>query len=109
MAEEPQRERDGTPPSSGGGAGGESDAAAAARKLGPPLKPSAFIFHESRVGSTLAANLLAAVPSHLVYSEGMRLPESRKASRAALREALRDYVAPPGAPTARACATSASG
>ena len=78
-----------------------ADAAAAARKLGPPLKPSAFIFHESRVGSTLAANLLAAVPSHLVYSEGMRLPESRKASRAALREALQDYVALLGAPTTR--------
>ena len=30
VAEEPQRERDGTPPSSGGGAGGESDATASA-------------------------------------------------------------------------------
>lgn len=33
------------------------------------IPPTAFIFHESRVGSTLLANLLATAPGHLVYSE----------------------------------------
>ncbi len=36
---------------------------------GAQLQPSGFIFHESRVGSTLVANMLAAVPTNLVYSE----------------------------------------
>jgi len=34
-----------------------------------PLVPTAFVFHESRVGSTLVANMLASVPTNLVYSE----------------------------------------
>ena len=76
-----------------------ADAAREARAAAAPLRPSAFIFHESRVGSTLAANLLAAVPHHLVYSEGMRLPESRRASRRAALDAVRDYVALLGSPT----------
>ena len=33
------------------------------------LDPAGFVFHESRVGSTLVANLLASDPSNLVYSE----------------------------------------
>ena len=40
----------------------------------PVLLPS-FIFHMSRVGSTLAANILASSPRRLVYSEGFRLPQ----------------------------------
>jgi hypothetical protein len=36
---------------------------------GAQLQPSGFIFHESRVGSTLVANMLASVPTNLVYSE----------------------------------------
>ena len=33
------------------------------------LAPTAFIFHESRVGSTLISNMLAADPRSLVFSE----------------------------------------
>jgi hypothetical protein len=36
---------------------------------GKQLQPTGFIFHESRVGSTLVANMLASVPTNLVYSE----------------------------------------
>ena len=35
----------------------------------PPLRPTGFIFHETRCGSTLAANMLALVPENLVWSE----------------------------------------
>lgn len=35
----------------------------------PGLPPAAFIFHMSRCGSTLTAQMLAAVPEHLVLSE----------------------------------------
>jgi len=31
--------------------------------------PSGFVFHESRVGSTLTANLLASDPYNMVFSE----------------------------------------
>ncbi len=33
------------------------------------LKPSGFVFHESRVGSTLVANLLGCDPHFMVFSE----------------------------------------
>ncbi|CAN0463626.1 unnamed protein product, partial [Hapterophycus canaliculatus] len=33
------------------------------------LQPSGFIYHETRTGSTLVANMLAHVPSNLVVSE----------------------------------------
>ena len=36
---------------------------------GRVVYPTAFIFHESRVGSTLVANLLGSDPFNLVYSE----------------------------------------
>lgn len=36
---------------------------------GRVVKPSGFVFHESRVGSTLVANLLACDPFALVFSE----------------------------------------
>lgn len=35
----------------------------------PGLPPAAFVFHMSRCGSTLVAQMLAAVPEHLVLSE----------------------------------------
>ena len=37
--------------------------------LPPLIKPTGFVFHEARVGSTLAANMLAVDPRNLVYSE----------------------------------------
>mmetsp|Transcript_31125 Transcript_31125/g.100290 ORF Transcript_31125/g.100290 Transcript_31125/m.100290 type:complete len:351 (-) Transcript_31125:252-1304(-) len=40
----------------------------------PPLEPSGFVFHESRVGSTLVANMLASIPTNLVYSESAPPP-----------------------------------
>lgn len=33
------------------------------------LEPSGFVYHETRTGSTLVANMLAHVPSNLVLSE----------------------------------------
>ena len=66
--------------------------AQAAREGRALLYPSGFVFHESRVGSTLTANILAAVPTHLVYSEGFRMPCASCEPAAKLR-ALRDYVA----------------
>lgn len=33
------------------------------------IQPSGFVFHESRVGSTLIANMLASNPKNLVFSE----------------------------------------
>ena len=35
----------------------------------PGLRPSGFVFHMSRCGSTLVAQMLGAVPAHLVLSE----------------------------------------
>ena len=43
-------------------------------KTKPFLKPSGFVFHESRVGSTLIANMLGSVPTNLVYSESAPPP-----------------------------------
>ena len=37
--------------------------------MAEPIEPTGFIFHESRVGSTLVANMLASIPANLVYSE----------------------------------------
>ena len=33
------------------------------------IKPTGFVFHESRVGSTLVANALASNPWNMVFSE----------------------------------------
>jgi hypothetical protein len=41
--------------------------------LGRIVKPTGFVFHESRVGSTLVANLLATDPYALVFSESTPL------------------------------------
>lgn len=38
-------------------------------ELEPGLDPNGFVFHVSRCGSTLVAQVLAAVPEHLVLSE----------------------------------------
>jgi hypothetical protein len=37
----------------------------------PGLRPSGFIFHMSRCGSTLISQMFAAVPRHVVISEGI--------------------------------------
>lgn len=34
-----------------------------------PVPPKGFIYHETRCGSTLAANMLAALPPSRVFSE----------------------------------------
>lgn len=39
--------------------------------LRPGLRPSGFIFHMSRCGSTLISQMFAAVPRHVVISEGI--------------------------------------
>ena len=43
--------------------------AAAGTPEGRVVYPSGFVFHESRVGSTLIANMLAADPGNMVFSE----------------------------------------
>ncbi|CAN0443494.1 unnamed protein product, partial [Hapterophycus canaliculatus] len=34
-----------------------------------PLPPKGFVYHETRCGSTLVANMLAALPPSRVFSE----------------------------------------
>jgi len=46
-----------------------SSASASASASAVSLAPSGFVFHESRVGSTLVANLLGSDPHSLVFSE----------------------------------------
>jgi hypothetical protein len=36
---------------------------------GDPIRPNGFVFHESRCGSTLVANMLGSDPKHLVFAE----------------------------------------
>ena len=43
--------------------------AAGSGKPGAPILPSGFVFHESRCGSTLAANMLGGVPGAMVLAE----------------------------------------
>lgn len=45
-----------------------------ARKGIKPIEPTGFVFHESRVGSTLVANMLGSIPTNLVYSESAPPP-----------------------------------
>lgn len=40
-----------------------------AKRRVKPVPPTGFVFHESRVGSTLIANMLGSIPTNLVYSE----------------------------------------
>jgi hypothetical protein len=58
--------------------------------------PSGFIFHESRVGSTLIANMLASDPKSLVFSESSppmaALLHCRSCSRERKVELFRDIV-----------------
>lgn len=42
---------------------------AAGTRSGRVVYPSGFVFHESRVGSTLIANMLASDPDNMVFSE----------------------------------------
>jgi hypothetical protein len=43
--------------------------AAGSGKPGAPILPSGFVFHESRCGSTLAANMLGGMPGAMVLAE----------------------------------------
>lgn len=45
-------------------------------KTGRYLEPTGFVFHESRVGSTLVANALACDPWAMVFSESDPLPKT---------------------------------
>lgn len=36
------------------------------------MDPSGFIYHETRCGSTLSANMMAAVPSNIVHRSGIQ-------------------------------------
>ncbi|CAN0474976.1 unnamed protein product, partial [Laminaria digitata] len=42
------------------------------------LQPSGFVYHETRTGSTLVANMLAHVPSNLVVSENSLAEEAAR-------------------------------
>ena len=43
--------------------------AARGTAAGRQLYPSGFVFHESRVGSTLVANILGSDPMNMIFSE----------------------------------------
>lgn len=70
----------------------------------PGLAPTGFIFHMSRCGSTLVAQMLAAVPEHLVLSEPgpldsvLRAPASPVVAADQRRTWLRWMVAALGQP-----------
>ena len=61
------------------------------RKL-VPVAPSGFVFHESRVGSTLVANMLAAVPTNIVYSESAPPPAVLNHCRSCSKERKNDIL-----------------
>ena len=73
------------------------------RKGVTPLEPAGFVFHESRVGSTLVANMLASVPTNLVYSESSPPPvvlnHCRSCGKPRQRDLLRKLVGLMGAST----------
>ncbi|PXW54769.1 hypothetical protein BY998_12017 [Methylobacterium sp. B4] len=48
-------------------------------RLPPGLRPSGFIFHMTRCGSTLAAQILAASPRNIVISEAAPLQAAPQA------------------------------
>ena len=50
-------------------------------RLPPGLRPSGFIFHMTRCGSTLAAQILAASPRNIVVSEAAPLQAALQADR----------------------------
>ena len=56
------------------------------------LDPAGFIFHESRVGSTLVANILAADPENLVFSESAPPPAIALHCAAPEEEKVRVHV-----------------
>lgn len=56
-----------------------------------PLQPTGFVFHESRCGSTVVANMLASDPRHLVFSEGT-LPDLIAAKGESHVALLRDVM-----------------
>jgi hypothetical protein len=68
--------------------------------LPPGLEPSGFVFHGSRCGSTLVAQMLASVPEHLVVSEPVPVDQvlRLRASEADRARWLRPMVAALGRP-----------
>ncbi|HSC80381.1 MAG TPA: sulfotransferase family protein, partial [Chitinolyticbacter sp.] len=71
----------------------------------PGLPPSGFVFHMSRCGSTLIAQMLATLPSHAVYAEAMPIDQLLRAryhdaglSEAAQFDGLRALVTALGRP-----------
>jgi hypothetical protein len=57
--------------------------------LPPGLEPSGFVFHGSRCGSTLVAQMLASVPRHLVLSEPVPLDQVLRLRAAAEADRVR--------------------
>jgi hypothetical protein len=51
------------------------------QKIRPGLKPSGFIFHMSRCGSTLIAQMLAALPQNIVISEAAPMDDVLRVKR----------------------------
>lgn len=89
-------------------------AAAAAAAPSSPVNgcvPSGMVFHESRCGSTLVANMLAVLPDSVVYSESSPPWEVLHATHLSEDEkvrALRVLVAGMGRPIAAAAAATGS-
>ena len=55
----------------------------------PGMQPSGFIFHMSRCGSTLVAQMLAALPEHIVLSEPPPLDAILRCDRRGASDAQR--------------------
>lgn len=81
------------------------DALVELQAVDPGLPPTGFIFHMSRCGSTLAAQLLAALPQNIVISEagpvdallrcGLHAPSISRAQQIAWLQALLSAYARP--------------
>jgi hypothetical protein len=65
----------------------------ALRDVAPGVPPTAFIFHVSRCGSTLLAQLLAAVPAHIVIAEAPVIDDILRAPRRDARVSDEDRIA----------------
>ena len=65
----------------------------ALREIAPGMPPTAFIFHVSRCGSTLLAQLLAAVPANRVVAEAPVIDDILRAPRLDPRVSDEDRIA----------------
>ena len=70
------------------------------------LEPTGFVFHETRCGSTLVADMLAAHPHHLTFSEST--PPAQVARPVASERTLSPPPPPSMPPALGACANSNS-